>query len=574
MKKIFVAVLTLLAVFSCVCAFGCGSGEEEQEFGPFYYTLTFDYAEGGGTETSRTVEYGSAVNNLPTPSELPSGKKFDCWKMKDGRIFANGTTYSFINDVTLTASYSYEEYYIAYDVAGGDPLPNGAITSYSISTDNITLPVTTKTGYNFTGWNSGTGTITEIAAGTTGNLNLTAVWQAKEYTITFDYGDGTGTETVRNVHYNDVITELPAPATLPAGMIFVGWKTESGNAFASSTVYAFDENITLTASYSYEEYYIAYDVAGGNPLPNGAITAYSISTDNITLPVTTKTGYNFTGWNSGTGTITEIAAGTTGNLNLTAVWQAKEYTITFDYGDGTGTETVRNVHYNDVITELPAPATLPAGKYFAGWRMEDNSTFVSSTVYAFDENITLVANYGLEIYSITYDVAGGDPLPVDAITSYSISSENIILPVTTQTGFDVMGWNNGTKTMIVIAAGTTGDLNLTAVWEDDNGGVFAVTLNNQTAAGFTAWKDGTQGAKQVAVNEGGTLDIPEIIYDDYNETQRLNDDYYLKGWFYVDKYGTERKFIETTEFSLENLNVMGHRITVYAKVAKAWAGPY
>ncbi|MBR0189246.1 MAG: InlB B-repeat-containing protein, partial [Clostridia bacterium] len=114
-------------------------------------------------------------------------------------------------------------------------------------------------------------------------------------------------------------------------------------------------------------YSITYHLGGGQ-LPADAVSEYSLYDKDISLPTPTKAGHTFTGWNTGTEVITVIAAGTKGDLNLTATWQANSYTITFNYGEGSGTETTRGVTYGSTVTDLPV-ATAPAGKTFTAWKM-------------------------------------------------------------------------------------------------------------------------------------------------------------------------------------------------------------
>ncbi|MBR0190079.1 MAG: InlB B-repeat-containing protein, partial [Clostridia bacterium] len=319
---------------------------------------------------------------------------------------------------------------------------------------------------------------------------------ANSYTITFNYGEGSGTETTRGVTYGSTVTDLPV-ATAPAGKTFTAWKMENGSVFANGTAYNFENNITLTANYTTDEYIITYRLDGGNPLPADAITSYSISTQDITLPTATKTGHTFTGWNNGTQVITSIAAGTTGSLDLTATWQAKSYTITFNYNGGTGSETTRDVTYGSTVTDLPT-VTPPTGHVFLGWKKEDNSVFNNGDQYLFDRNMTLTAYFGEK---------------------------------------------------------------------------FTVTINNTTAASFTAWADNTQD-NTLYVSYGDTLTIPKIKWDNFSETRKNNEDYYFKGWFYRDKNNVERQFDPNVAFTLENLNVNTYNITIYAKVEAQWAGPF
>ena len=216
-------------------------------------------------------------------------------------------------------------YSITYDVVGGE-LPANAIREYSVSDKDINLPTPTKDGYVFTGWNNGSDSITFIAAGTKGDLNLTATWQIEIYSITYSVADGT--------------------------------------------------------------------------LPTDAKSEYSLSAQDISLPTPTRTGYTFTGWDNGTDVIAVIVAGTKGNLNLTATWQANSYTITFNYGEGSGTETTMGVTYGTQVTDLPM-ATPPAGKMFMGWKKQDNSLFNNGDQYLFDSDIALTASFVAARFTVT-----------------------------------------------------------------------------------------------------------------------------------------------------------------------------
>lgn len=250
------------------------------------------------------------------------------------------------------------------------------------------------------------------------------------------------------------------------------------------------------------------------------------------------------------------------------------YTVTFDYGEGSGAETFRRVEYGAEIKNLPSPSEIPTGAIFTGWRTEDGRIFAENTKYSFEGNITLTANYGYEIYTITYNVAGGDTLPSDAPTSYTVIDADITLPTPTKTGFMFLGWQESETPDVyvtVIPEGSTGNKSFIAVWQSQ----FVITLNNSTDANFTAWADGTVGNKTVLVNVGETLTIPAIKWDSYSSYAKESADYSFIGWFYKDKNNTERKLDASTVFSFENLNIDAYQLTVYAKVSGyLWVGPY
>lgn len=397
----FAAVLTaaLLAI-SAVAFFGCGSNK---------YTITFDYGEGAGTTKSISVEADKEVTGLPVPTDVPTGKTFDCWLTDDGNIFVEGAKLD--KDTTLTASYRAIIYTIKYNVDGGEPLNKNAIKTYSVSDKATDLPVPVKSGFEFLGWKeSATATpIKAIPAGKTGDLILTAAWGVKEFTITFDYNGGAGIENERKVAYGEKINDLPVPTTVPTDKTFESWLTDDGDLFENGTAYNFEKDITLKAKYNdvvAETYSIEYDVNGGNVLPADAIKTYSVSETDIPLPTPTKAGNEFLGWKESETAepIKVIPAGKTGNLSLTAEWKVNEYILTFDYDGGEGVETERKVAYGDVIT-LPVPTKAPEGKILenVSWHIKtaDGETFTEGAAYNFEESITLVAVYVSQRFTVT-----------------------------------------------------------------------------------------------------------------------------------------------------------------------------
>ena len=176
------------------------------------------------------------------------------------------------------------------------------------------------------------------------------------------------------------------------------------------------------------------------------------------------------------------------------------------------------------------------------------------------------------VYSITYDVAGGE-LPQDAIKTYTVSKTDIKLPVPTKDKNDFLGWLEDGKTELVtvIAAGTKGNKTFIAVWRSQ----FEVVINNASSQDFTAWTDGTTGSKTVWISSGAKLTIPEIVWDTYDEyTKNDFSQYYFEGWFYEDKSGEEKMFDQSVAITSDNLNIDGFRIEIKAKVGLQYTNNY
>ena len=570
MKRLLAFMLSAIMVLGVFSLVACGGKETPDAPAVAEYTITFNYGDGVGTVSDKKVKDNEEIGELPRPSIVPQGKTFEGWQTEDGAPIAEDTKYTFGKNITIIARYDAIIYNISYDAKGGT-LDADVIRSYSISDSDIALPVPNKLGYTFLGWkaNAEATPVKNITAGTIGTLALVAEWQANSYKINFHYGDGAGDLTEKTVKQDETVDDLPTPSVLPTGQKFVGWTKQDNTPITQGTPYTFADDIDVYAVYSNEDYYIGYDTNGG-ALPQNTVMSYNISETDIPLPTPERKGYTFSGWKTvNDSIITVITAGTCENLDLTATWQPNRYTITFVYGSGDGTEKTRNVDYDQVISNLPVPSTLPMGKEFKGWQTEQGSAFEENTLYKFEENISLIAVYDFVHYSIEYDVQGGTQ-GANAISYYIYSETDTALPVPTKSGHIFLGWQDGDNIIKKLAAYTMENKNLIAVWTDH----FTVYFDNSSSQPFTAWADGTTGAKTIEVRVGGTVVIPETEWDTLSTDAQSAYDYIFSGWYYKDKDNAEKRITGDTVFSVENMNVDGFGISAYVKVSLQWAGPY
>lgn len=148
---------------------------------PVTYAATVENGTGSGN-------YAKDANVSITADTAPSGKEFDKWISSDGMTFANAnassTTFTMPEKaVTVTATYKdlpVVTYTVTFNKNGGDT-EAGQITKAAISGGNVgTLPTApTKSGYNFSGWNTaanGSGTVFTAATAVTANLTVYAQW--------------------------------------------------------------------------------------------------------------------------------------------------------------------------------------------------------------------------------------------------------------------------------------------------------------------------------------------------------------------------------------------------------------
>ena len=215
---------------------------------------------------------------------------------------------------SLVASYTVIPVRIEIDANGG---VGGSVSQTVHEGTTVTLEAPTKEGYLFTGWEDENKKI--YPAGEDGkvhitvneNMKLTAVWEARSFTVTYVLLNGeTRTETV---DYGKTVTLGEEPRT---GYTFVGWK-DGENVYRAGETITVTGDMTLTAVWEARTFTVTY------VLLNGETRAETVNYgQTVTLGEEPRTGYTFVGWKDGEKmyhageTIT-----VTGDMTLTAEWK-------------------------------------------------------------------------------------------------------------------------------------------------------------------------------------------------------------------------------------------------------------
>ncbi len=262
-----------------------------------------------------------------------------------------------------------------------------------------------KSGYKFVGWYDNenfTGeSITEISAGTMGDVTLYAKWNALDYRISYELNGGTNAENPDGYDVSDLPVSLHAPSR--TGYIFKGWYMGENRVLAIPV--GTTGNVVVSAKWEPITYTIDFNTNGG--LPTLSSIDYTIESDSFTLQEITKVGYTFDGWYNGETKVTEITTGTYGNMTLVATWTADLYTISYDLADGVNNpENPTSYTIESGLITLKNPTR--DGYTFLGWyNGEQLVTIIDSNTL---ENITLTAKW-----KITTDHEGTevDPYSVD-----------------------------------------------------------------------------------------------------------------------------------------------------------------
>ncbi|MBQ9382673.1 MAG: InlB B-repeat-containing protein, partial [Ruminiclostridium sp.] len=232
---------------------------------------------------------------------------------------------------------------------------------------------------------------------------------------------------------------------------------------------------------------VQFDTDGGSAVASQPVKP----TEKVTKPSDpTKDGYTFKGWFAGD-TEYDFDTPVTASFTLTAKWQINTYTVTFDSNGGSAVEA-QKVEYKKTATK-PADPTRK-GIAFLGWQLDGKDYDFAAPVTA---DITLVANWDIEKFTVTFDSNGGSAVPEQEVEKNEKAAE----PADpTREGYTFKGWFSGDK-LFSFGTKITADITLTAQWEinkytvtfDANGGsaVAAQTVEHgRTAAAPTTTRTG------------------------------------------------------------------------------------
>ena len=125
-------------------------------------------------------------------------------------------------DVTLTAKWTANDYYVSFVTEHGDPPTSQNVKYNGTATDPGTL---TEEGYTFDGWyaDDNYSKKFDFTKPITSNTTVYAKWTAKDYEVSFITEHGNA-PTSQNVPYNETADD---PGKLTAeGYTFIGWYTD------------------------------------------------------------------------------------------------------------------------------------------------------------------------------------------------------------------------------------------------------------------------------------------------------------------------------------------------------------
>ena len=488
------------------------------------YGITLNVAptEGGTTTGSGTYDYNSNVQISASPN---IGYQFVKWN--DGNTNSSRTITLGASDVTYTASFSPKTYVIRFKTNESNYLQNNYSITYGQSIGDLPTDSTPPSGdYVLLGWyldpndednkNVINGTILNktnfnIQSNDSNEITLYAKYkQLRKFTVSFDSNGGSNVDSIQVFETLTYGFNNPSfPSSERTGYEFVGW-TYNGNLVNLSDELKVQENHTLVASWSPNQYTISYDVNTGDT--THASNQVTFDSTYGTLPTPTKTGYTFLGWftqkEGGTEITSSTKVTTAANQTLYAHWQANTYTITFDKQTGIGGDDSTTVTYdaNNYSVAIPSKEGHSFQGYFTetngGGTKYYNADGSNAKTWNIPNDTTLYAHWKTNPYTISFNSNGGSN--VNSITQNYGTTVNAPTDPT-RTGYTFEGWysNQELTNKYTFSTIPAEDITLYAKWTinqysisfDSNGGSTvdtitqdynsAVTLPTPTRTGYT-----------------------------------------------------------------------------------------
>ena len=392
--------------FGGICMFSCSSGHSWTTSS--YATRICPYCSKSGS--------GSRLNTCSSCS----GKGTTSYYPTCSACSGSGGSYK---NVSVDCSYCSNGYNIAYKTCGtcnGSKNIKNTTQSFSLTLkngsstfatktvyygDSFKLNVPTKAGYTFVGWFDSQENGIQY---TDRNGVSLKVWDEKSdktlyaqwienYTITYNLDGGTASnKTSYNIETPTVTLNNPTRT----GYKFIGW---SGTDIDGMSMEVVIPSISTgyreyTANWEIITYAITYQLNDGVNSDNP--TQYTIATDTITLLNPTREHYDFVEWRLDGKKVTEILSGSHGDKALTAIWQPKTYSISYNLNGGTASnKTSYNIETETFTLNNPTKT----GYTFIGWTgangdvPELNVSVELGTV----GDLEFIANWSINQYTIT-----------------------------------------------------------------------------------------------------------------------------------------------------------------------------
>ena len=400
------------------------------------YTVTFDSYGGTPVPPAQKVEYGLTATKPDDPTL--KGHTFAFWYL--GEDEQTATAYNFgtpvTENITLTAKWNINKYTVTFDSNGGTPVPPAQKVEYGLTAAEPTS-APTKTGYTFDGWYLGDEKY-DFSDAVEQDITLKAQWTLNTYNIastlrvnngepvkdegkTYSWTYRCGGKYGETIDYQQMIGALKAralkadkanePCDAEIKLCFPGSTDSFSDAIKTygqdgANWQAANNNTAYIRGYATTSYEVIFNSDGGSDVVT-QIVKYGEKAEAPEAP--TMKGYNFLGWFDKDGNPFNFDTEITHKTELTARWEKKTYTVTFDPNGGEVEPTSKTVTFDAAYGDLPTPTR--AHHTFKGWYLGTDKV-TEATIVKTAENHTLRAAWSRGYYALTINYVDKKGNPV------------------------------------------------------------------------------------------------------------------------------------------------------------------
>ncbi len=475
------------------------------------YTVMFNANGGTVSPTSKNVNGGSAVGDLPTPTR--NNYTFDGWYTASSGGTRVYSTTVVTGSITYYAHWTpVTTYYtVTFNANGGTVSPSTRQVASGTSVGS--LPTPSRSNYTFDGWFTAANGGTQITASTivTASVTYYAHWTAipVNYTVTFNPNGGTVSPTSRVVASGSAVGPLPTPTR--SGYMFAGWWTSlSGGTRV-------DSGIIVTGNITYYAHWTT------SPFTFGGDAPWSLQTDGSYR--SGAIGDNGSSWMEATVT----GAGTVSfKWRVSSeVWDKLEFAID-------GVERAAICGTNTTAWTTMSFSVSGSGTHTFRW------TYSKDFCLNYGSDCGWVTDYqwtGSSSCTVTFNPTGGTV----SETTRSVAKNAAIgqLPSATRNGYTLNGWWTAANGGRQITSTTVVSANITC---------YAHWISSPfTLGGDANWMQQSDGSwKSGTIADGQSTWMQTTVSGEGTVSFRwkVSSEYFDKLSFYVD--GQLREFISGT----------------------------
>lgn len=431
------------------------------------------YNLNGGTNAAENPEkYNVASTTITLENPTKLGYVFGGWYTSNDynddervKVIPNGS----IGNIELFATWTPATYSIKFNK--NNSKATGTMSNQTLtydSADTLTANRFVLTGYTFKGWTtnsdgSGTLYVNEQEVLNLSNedgaiVNFYAKWEANTYSVTFDKNGGVnGTNSV-SATYDSAMPTATAPTY--TGYNFAGYYDADGVQYYDAAMRSVRNwnkagNTTLYARWNGKTFNVSFDRKGGTGGTTSVAATFNANMPSASAP--SRTGYIFKGYFDGrNGTGTQYYSASMSSLHkwdkssvgtLYAYWEARTYTVSFNYNNGNGNNRSVIATYN---SEMPSISDVPmrTGYIFVGYYDSANNgtkyynaDLTSAKTWDKTSNTTLYAHWIGVDYSVRFDGNGSTSGRMDNQAFVYATAQNLNANRFARTGYTFVGWN-------------------------------------------------------------------------------------------------------------------------------------